>query len=175
MKAADGKIGRAWQRAGVLRNNDGVRVPRFMIRALSVAISCLAACVLGAQVIPDTKAKLPSDVEIRQSLPGTWYFYFPATRLINTITIASNGDYVCQRVTPPPASFDGSHTSLTNKLEGTFEVKDGVLIDTLKKSSISNEPLPITFSNSIIRIDDKIFVYSNQQSGDETAYQKDVR
>ena len=116
---------------------------------------------------------------MRHFLPGNWTLIVPRPAsdlgIGSTLTIATNGDYVCLRTNTLLGSFDKSTTLLTNKLEGTFEVKNGVLIDIIKKSSITNETMPIIFSNPIVIVDNELFGYRNQESGQVTYLKRDTR
>ena len=93
---------------------------------------------------------------------GTWFLdYYHAFQ--STITIGTNGDYVAYRT---------SGHSRTNKLEGTMEIRDGLMIDTLKKSSITNEPVPLVFTNVIIRVTDRELVYRAQDRSQQVVFKR---
>jgi hypothetical protein len=103
-----------------------------------------------------------SDSAIQQRMVGTWFLdYYHAFQ--STITIGTNGDYVAYRT--------NGH-SRTNKLEGTMEIRDGLIIDTLKKSSITNEPVPLVFTNVIIRVTDRELVYRAQDRSEQVVFKK---
>ena len=98
-------------------------------------------------------------------MTGTWFLDYVHVWQ-STITIASNGDYVAYRT---------SGRTRTNKLEGTFEIRDGMMIDTLKKSSITNEPVPLVFTNVIIRVDEHELVFRAQGRSQEMVFRKVTR
>ena len=131
------------------------------MKALLTICSLVVACVCSGQSVVETNSP-PSDAEIRQKMTGTWFLdYFHVWQ--STITIASNGDYVAYRT---------EGRTRTNKLEGTFEIKDGMMIDTLKKSSITNEPVPLVFTNVIIRVTDRELVYRAKNRSQEVVFRK---
>lgn len=117
--------------------------------------------------LTDVTNKPSSDADIRQRLPGTWLFDSPGHYFRSTLTIASNGGYVCQ------LTVSNRQSIRTNELEGTYQVKDGILIDTITKSSITNEPVPLVFSNQIIRVNNSEFVYRRLDMGNIVVFRKD--
>jgi hypothetical protein len=96
---------------------------------------------------------LPSDAVIQQRMVGTWHLNWMV--LHETITIGTNGDYAALQTSAP------SWTN-TNRLEGTIKIKDGLMIDTVKKSSTTNEPMPLISTNVIIRLTDDQWLYRAQ-------------
>jgi len=87
----------------------------------------------------------PNDAAIQQRIVGTWLMNWMVLR--STTTIATNGDYVRYDV-------GNSAHSRTNRFEGTIEIKDGLMINTLKKSSVTNQPVPLVSTNVIIQLTD---------------------
>jgi hypothetical protein len=119
--------------------------------------------VIVASGLPSFAADTPSsDSAVRQRMVGTWFMDF-AHVYQSTITIGTNGDYVAYRT---------SGHSRTNRLEGTIEIRDGLMIDTLKKSSITNEPVPLVFTNVIIRVTDRELVYRAQDRSQQVVFKK---
>ena len=89
-----------------------------------------------------------------------------------TTTIASNGNYVGQEIISNRGAFKVPARSWTNILEGTFDVKDGMLIDTLKKSSITNEPVPLVSTNfQLIEMNDHKLVWKTS-GGNDSVWQR---
>jgi len=117
--------------------------------AIVLAVSgCARGDKLSEQPAQASQAtnSLPSDAEIQQKMTGMWLI---DTRYLKSmLIIASNGDYVCHLT-------QGG----TYQLEGKIQVRDGIMIDTLTKSSITNEPVPSTFTNQIIRVNDHELVW----------------
>jgi hypothetical protein len=67
----------------------------------------------------------------------------------STVTIDRSGNYVCHLVTQRE-----SGPTRTNALEGTFQIKDRVLLDTVTKDSNTNAVLPMITRARIVRIDE---------------------
>ena len=95
----------------------------------------------------------PSDAVIQQRMVGTWIMSWHI--LTSFTTIATNGDYVRYDVS------NSVHPE-TNWFEGTIKIRDGVMIDTLKKSSITNQPVPHVGTNVIIRLTDRELLFRAQ-------------
>jgi hypothetical protein len=92
--------------------------------------------------------KHPSDATIRRTLPGTWV----AQGGSSTCTRDADGHFVAQ--------IAGRHTG---RLEGTWQVQDGFLIDSITNSSLTAR-VPYTIRARILRMD-----------GHELAVQDDAR
>jgi len=84
---------------------------------------------------------LPSDAVIQQRIVGTWRLNWIAFQC--TTTISTNGDYV-------------ANWSDRIREEGTIEIRNGVMVNTLKKTSGANQPVPMPHvsTNTIIRLTD---------------------
>lgn len=130
-----------------------------VMRSFIVA-GLLSFLVSGSPLFADDSPA--SDSAIQQRMVGTWFMgHYHAFK--STITIDTNGDYV--------AYLTSGH-SRTNKLEGTMRIRDGLMIDTLKKSSITNEPVPLVFTNFIIRVTDRELVYRAQVTSQMVVFKK---
>jgi hypothetical protein len=105
----------------------------------------------------------PSDGVIQQRMVGTWRLNWHI--LQSTTTIGTNGDYV---------RFDVSNDAhpQTNWYEGTINIRDGLWIDTLKKSSVTNQPVPHVFTNVIIRVTDRELLYRAQNESQQILLEK---
>jgi hypothetical protein len=138
-----------------------------------IICSLVAACLSNGQSVVVTNS-LPSDAAIQQKMTGTWFQeYAPVSQ--STIMIASNGNYVAYHTTGRIRTNNLEEILEVNRLEGTLEVRGGMMIDTLKKSSITNEPLPLVFTNVIIRVTDRELVYRAQNRSQELILRKVVR
>lgn len=104
---------------------------------------------------------LPSDAVIQQRMVGTWRMNWIAFQ--ETITIGTNGDYVAYYSSPP------------DREEGKIEIRDGLWIDTLKKSSVTNQPVPHVFTNVIIRVTDHELIYRAQDRSQQILLEKVTR
>jgi hypothetical protein len=128
---------------------------KILVLAIVLAVSaCSPRNKLSEQPAQETQAtnSLPSDAEIQQKMTGTWLI--DKSYMKSMLTIASNGGYVCHL----------THGG-TCQLEGKFQVRDGILIDTITKSSITSEPVPINFTNQIIRVNDHELVWKENSGG----------
>src|SRR5262245_44507920 len=90
------------------------------------------------------------DAANRQKLVGSWIVegsYPHGGHFKRAITVAPDGHYTCQIASVNP------HDSITrtSNIAGTFEINDGVLIDTVTKHSNSNAVLPIVSRGRIVR------------------------
>jgi hypothetical protein len=133
---------------------------RFALSFLAISF-LLVACSdrsTPPQVQHDAPTSIPSDSELNAILPGTWVLEqdWPASHsnMRSVVTVASNGAYVCH--------ITGVTLSRTNAidLEGTWQIKDGCLIDTITKDSDPgfNPPrhaLPYTSTQRIMRANEK--------------------
>ena len=79
---------------------------------------------------------------ITKNLPGTWVVDF-GNGVHSTSVVGADGNYVCQ--------ITGLATGEVIKLEGTFQAKDGFLIDTLINSSQITLNKPSLSRGRIIR------------------------
>ena len=80
------------------------------------------------------------DERIYKNLAGTWTMSF------GSLTVRPDGSYVL--------AFTVSPTSGVVTNEGTFQVRDGFLIDTVTKSYRKNAPVPYTTPTPIIMAND---------------------
>ncbi len=93
--------------------------------------------LIAASVLFWHHLKHPSDATIRRTLPGTWV----ANGGSSTCTRDSDGHFVAQ--------LTGRHVG---RLEGTWQVQDGFLIETYTNSSFTKY-LPYTMRGRILRLD----------------------
>ena len=98
------------------------------------------------------------DAEIFRKLPGTWVLSY------GSLNVHSDGSYVLQFMHTPAEGV------LTN--EGTFQVRNGIIINTLTKSYRTNAQLPQITQMRIVRINDhEIIIDNGSKSG--LIFQKD--
>jgi hypothetical protein len=108
-----------------------------------------------------------SDAAIPKEMLGTWVaegVYPQAGGFKSTMTIAPNGGYTCHLV-----SHNASNATRAYEIEGAFQIKDGVLIDTMTKHSQTNAPVPTTFHEGIVRMDRREMVLSDDSYLQNTA------
>lgn len=105
-----------------------------------------------------------SDAMIQKRIVGTWLLNWIAFHDITTF--GTNGDYLTY-------SVSNSVHSQTNRLEGTIEIRDGLMIDTLKKSSFTNQPvLPHVATNEIIRLTDHELIFRAQDRSQPVTWER---
>jgi len=93
-----------------------------------------------------------SDADIRRKLPGTW---------VKAEEEEPRG-YKFRSTLEATGRFHREYSYGTNVLdeeEGTWEVMDGVLIETTTCRLTTNAPLPMSFRYRVIRIDDEELVF----------------
>ena len=115
--------------------------------------SILAALLL---VTACTRHQESADNKIQKTLPGTWVFearYASGSSARSTVEVAQDASYV--GTTFLPGRTNGPRSI---RQEGTWRVKDGVLIDTITKDSQTNAPTPNTNYARIVSIDDQKLV-----------------
>lgn len=105
----------------------------------------------------------PSDAVTQQRIVGTWFMNWMI--LQRTTTIATNGDYVSYDVS------NGVHPQ-TNKFEGTIEIKDGLMIDTITKNSYTNMSVPLVSTNVIIRLTDHELFFRAQDKSQSIMWER---
>jgi hypothetical protein len=91
----------------------------------------------------------PQAVDTHPKLAGTW---------LEDRTLASGGHFKCiLQVGPSGAitnliTITGPASEQSLRWEGTWEIKDGVLIETITKDSQPNAPVPRVFRPRIVRM-----------------------
>ena len=134
--------------------------------AMRLGLSFFALCQLlvgcsnrsaPPQVQTQAPTRIASDSELSQMLPGTWILEqdWPSnhSHSRSVVTVASNGAYMAQikQVTP--------YATNAIDLEGTWQVRDGCLIDIITKDSDpgfrQGRPLPYTSSQQIMRANEQ--------------------
>jgi hypothetical protein len=107
---------------------------------------------------------LPSDAVMQQRIVGTWHLNWMAFTAIRTIS--TNGDYVDYQTS----------AQWTNRLEGSIAIRDGLMIDTVKMSSATNQPMPLISTNVIIRVTDGQWLYRAQDKSQKLyLWEKNMR
>ena len=109
--------------------------------------------------------KHPSDAQVRQMLPGTWALSW-GDSAHSTNIVGVDGRYTC-RITDP-------RHSRAIELEGTFQVTDGVLIDTVTKNSQPNSFVPSVYRGRIIRADGSEMIVAFTEGGVQTVHYRKV-
>lgn len=102
-----------------------------------------------------------SDALIQQQIVGTWHLNWIAMQC--TTTISTNGDYVANWT-----------DSLRTREEGTIEIRNGLMIDTLKKTSGNNQPVPMPHvsTNLIVRLTDHELIFQPQNGSRQIMWER---
>jgi hypothetical protein len=106
------------------------------------------------------------DAAVRTILPGTWTVTGDSSELghfKSMITVDRSGDYVSQVIFQ--GQWDG--VTRTSNLAGTFEVRDGILIDTMRKHSNTNAVLPRISRAHIVRFDERELVLKEEANNQQ--------
>jgi hypothetical protein len=118
--------------------------------------------LLLAAILLSAGCKPQGDAKVRRNLPGSWIAagnYPEGGRFTNTITVDPTGGYVCH-----VAAYGTDGILRTSDLAGKFEVRDGMLIDTMTRHSNTNAPLPSTSRCRIVRFDGRDLVITPDES-----------
>ena len=133
----------------------------------SNSVKVVFVCLLSG-LLPVACSHHPeSDIILQQRLVGTWRFsrsdgtvaVLPPSDM--TFTITSNGGYI-SRITNPQA-----HT-----LEGTAEVKNGILIVTVTNRDNATAPSPLVDRQTIVRFDQGELGIRSEGSNITNVFQK---
>jgi hypothetical protein len=142
-------------------------------RTLKPALSLRALCLLLLSALVLTACRRQNDDEVRRDLPGTWVVEGDSVfggHFKSTSKIDDQGNYFCQLL-----SRNGSDALIrTSNIAGTFQVKDGMLIDTILKHSNTNAALPIISKARILRVDADTMVIRYEPSDGFAAPTNDV-
>ncbi len=132
---------------------------------------CIVIAVVvaaGVGVLYWQHLKHPSDAQVRQMLPGTWSVSSGDSRVHvsvdQTSTIGSDGRYA--------SKITNTSTGSVIDLEGTFQVSDGYLIDTMTKCSRTNAHVPNVYRARIIRADSREMVFAFDGGSSKVYFRK---
>jgi hypothetical protein len=101
---------------------------------------------------------------------GTWVceFDYPnGSHFKSTTVVSSGGRYLCHGT-----STGTNNISRSFELEGSWEIRDGFLIDTMTKHSQTNAPVPTTSRAQIIRRSDSELVTKWEGMENESVLRK---
>jgi hypothetical protein len=116
--------------------------------------SLILALVLAGCGRPETK--------VDRSLAGTWVLKWvdPAGAQVETRnTFGTDGHWICH------STFTLSNQVWTDEAQGTAEIKDGFLIQTMTNGSNPNGvPLPLTSRSLIVRTNERELVLRVQET-----------
>jgi hypothetical protein len=143
---------------------------RFAITFLGLAV-ILVGCHRHDEPKPPTE-----DARLQQKLIGIWSLhidkdtggqtYAGGQTFDSSLTVASNGAYAAELTTA------GSLGVRKFKIEGTMEIKDGFLIDTMLKHSNTNFTHSSVSRARIIRFDDNELFVKYQEADFESVFRR---
>jgi hypothetical protein len=96
-------------------------------------------------------SKHSSDAQVRQMLPGTWVVSSGGSVQYTNI-IGADTRYAYQHADPKTGSVVD--------FEGTLQVSDGYLMDTMTKCSRTNVQVPHVYRGRIVRADSREMVFA---------------
>ena len=111
--------------------------------------------------------------ESNAKLAGTWLLDRvrpDGVKIHSAITIASSGRYSCQT-----SAFTNSSLAFAVQSEGTFQIKDRYLIDTVTRHSEPTVPIPTVFRARIIRFDDRELVAHDDTNSADVVFRKEQK
>jgi hypothetical protein len=104
---------------------------------------------------------------------GTWVLDRvrpDGVKIHSVTTIAPGGKYSTQT-----SAFTNSVLAFAVKSEGTFEIKDGCLIDTMTKHSEPATPVPSVFRARIIRFDGRELIAYDEENSADVVFRKESK
>jgi hypothetical protein len=125
----------------------------------TTTIGFIVALLVVATLLSWQHFKPSRDAKIRMNLPGTWVTDF------GSFTVRPDGSYI------------GWHTNSTSGVvtnEGTFQIRDGFLINTVTKSSRTNAHVPYVGYLRTIQANDGEIVL-DEGGGVEDVLRKDAK
>jgi NAD(P)H-flavin reductase len=116
-------------------------------------------------------SKAPSDAVVAKKLPGAWHFVLAASPDAKGIifTFSPDGNFTNQIPTTHP---DG--TQVTMVLTGTFQVRDGYLIETITNISNYSGYLPVVERYKIVQSDDRKLIFVDKKTAKKITIEKDT-
>jgi hypothetical protein len=133
-----------------------------MKKQIWVALFAVLSLGLASVRAAEKGEERPSDAEIRRKLVGNWHIEVVKTNISGSSsdTFESNGTF--KSAAEFSAGQPAAHISIS--VEGTWEVKDGVLKETVTKSSNAQfPPVGLVTKDKVLRMDDKEFVYEDER------------
>jgi hypothetical protein len=112
------------------------------------------------------------DAVMRKQLTGNWIFvaqYEDGYSMTSTMSIGPDGQYVGRIV------WQSSYgTNRITELGGTWQIRDGTLVDTMRENSAEGAPLPMVSRARVIRLDGKELHLEYEREGRVTYPTNDV-
>jgi hypothetical protein len=102
----------------------------------------------------------PTDSEIRKKIVGTWLV---DTKISETRSMSGTATFSADGTTSATVILILEDKKQTIQTEGKWEVKDGVLIETIIKSNSKFPPVGYVTRDRITRINDDEYVYISEK------------
>ena len=139
----------------------------FIFMKLLPRLTLFSLLALGITTVPAAfeSSTASGDARIRQKIVGTWIVdrQSPAGIIIKaTVTLNLDGQFT----TKGTVTRDGSRQTI--ECAGTWQVKEGMLIETITKSGSKNVPLGLVTRDKIIRVNDRELVFQAESGEVET-------
>jgi hypothetical protein len=130
-----------------------------------IAILSLFATNITTALASTEPQKDPSDAEIRQKVVGTWFVDLHSSNgvsIAGTVTIVSDSKFISK------ATMTIGDKKQEVNYEGTWQAKDGFLIETITKSGAKFAPVGKVTRDKIINVDDQELVIQTESGKIET-------
>lgn len=135
---------------------------------MSLTGALVLLLLLGCRSASSSKdvAHVSEDAKLRQRITGNWTLSLDDD-VKSRIVFGSHGDYACKVI--------GSDGKLIAQLEGTFEIKDGFLVETVLKDSQTDATVPRTSRAAIVRTGAQELVLTRADTGNEVVLRKESK
>ena len=115
-------------------------------------------------------SKVPSDAVVAKKLPGAWHRVLASPDAKGIIfTFSPDGNFTNQIPTTHP---DGIQVTMV--LTGTFQVRDGYLIETITNISNYSGYLPVVERYKIVQSDDRKLIFVDKKTAKKITIEKDT-
>ena len=130
----------------------------------------ISLLVIALGLILTGCSKAPSDAEDTKKLPGAWHRVIasPDAKGI-TFTFSPSGHFTNQLPTPKPNGDYGIVVTV-----GTFQVRDGYLIETITNISGYSGHLPVIERFKIVQSDDRELIFVDEKTAKKITIDKDT-
>ena len=115
-------------------------------------------------------SKAPSDAKVAKKLPGAWHRVLASPDAKGIIyTFSPDGNFTNQLPTPKPNGDYGVVVTV-----GTFQVRDGYLIETTTNISGYFGHLPVVERYKILQSDDRELIFVDEKTAKKITIDKDT-
>ena len=124
-----------------------------MLSPRNLKLLSLLAILSGICLLVLGECNRNPDARAQELLTGTWLMsadYGGANTATYTITVGPDGKYACSVMVRAP-----SGRQHVFQMQGTWQVQNNVLIDTMTNHSSTNATVPLVSRGQIVRLDDR--------------------